>query len=73
VLFVEGAVLENHRKEWISGPTLGTIHHSKWRLPAAHKLDETSHYDKLDETSHYDVSLTSFWCYVELYQDSGEC
>ena len=41
--FFEGAVFENHREEWVSGLTLGAIHHSERRLSATHELSETFH------------------------------
>lgn len=34
-----GALPEDHRKEWVPGPTLGAIYHAEWRLPVAHQLD----------------------------------
>jgi len=63
LLFFEGAVFENHRKEWISGLTLGAIYHSKRRLSATHELSETFHWC---------ISASRLWCSVALRQDPRE-
>lgn len=33
-----GALPEDHREEWISGPALGALHHTKRRLPATYSI-----------------------------------
>ena len=33
-----GSLFENHREEWLSGPSLGAVHHSEWGISDAHEV-----------------------------------
>ena len=34
LLFLSGAVSEDHREVWVPSPALGAVHNAEWRLPA---------------------------------------
>jgi len=41
---VSGALLKDHREEWLSGTAVGALHHAERRLPATHTVNRVPAY-----------------------------